>query len=105
MKKKTQTFCEKFNELRIEAIKKITESGDRILFDISKDDMDNIWELPIISYVGRHSDYYTYAIVSYKVKGNKITFKAIETGETSDVMEFDVNDVELIALCNLADEL
>lgn len=105
MKKKTQTFCEKFNDLRTKAIEKIIKSGNRILFDIRKDDMDDIWELPIISYVGSHSDYYTYAIVSYKVKGNKITFKAIETGETSDVMEFGVNDVELITLCNLADEI
>lgn len=106
-----KTFKERHADLVAEAISYISNllrTGSYVnigIPDPEEYNLDHLFGLPFVSYVGKHGFYDQYAIVAVKKEEGQITLYTICTGEDSEEREFLLENADAFNLFAIADEL
>lgn len=90
-----------------EFIKKIVaEKGKIVLLEEDQDDFaDQLYEVPFVTYVGKHGDYREYAILALEHTHQGVKVLGYEKGEGGDTDRFMLEEVYASEMVWLADYL
>lgn len=103
-------FFDKNMELRRECLNFLKElvvkGGGSYEFatqeEIESDDFQ-IWDLAIVTKVGRYQEAYEYGITSITLEGDSLWFNGLCVGEESDDFSFGESEIETSTLCDICD--
>jgi hypothetical protein len=108
-------FVDKYNDLRKESLKYIEDYFEKnnitryefaTLEDIESEDfVDNLWEYPQATYIGKHDFTDYYAIVSITLEKGNLWFNGVTVGEDSGDYNFGSTEVDVACLCDCSDLL
>jgi len=108
------SFVQKYQDLRDECVKYITnflkENNNRFDFTTQEEIEDEeftevAWQLPQVTYIGKHEYTTFYAITSVRIENDNLWFNGVSIGENSDEYSFGSTEVDLACLCDCSDLL